>query len=353
MRTNGSLCMNNRYLVLLLSMLIFSTQSFSKDLEADQQLARSSSADAVNRFFVEFTKESVCSFAPIFDFRHDHWEYVADNKTIPSDQVHRFLPYIAKLISSAARPDSCFYYYSEGRGLSNSDPFLTAVLIALMEDDTTDLALTRLARTTDRKLLQKFDDILREKLLDGKSIDQAELSHLKLELLTHLDLERNEKRSLLSDAELPRVIKAKLGHNESLDTLISKFQTASSFYIKKKYLDSLTMVGNQEAIEAIVAALDEIDFHSSRYLEETSFPYVVITQSLVFLYPQEKLFGTRCTQLYRKFDLNYQDKFLPYNEHYQYIAEVIKWAQKSNGVDLKRLKDLPFLYRTTLDIPEH
>ncbi len=80
--------MNNKYLVLL-TVLIITIQGLSKDLKANQQLARSSSAYAVNRFFDEFTEESVCYSTTLFNYRSGYWAYIRNNETMPVNEVEK------------------------------------------------------------------------------------------------------------------------------------------------------------------------------------------------------------------------------------------------------------------------
>ncbi len=219
-----------------------------------------------------------------------------------------------------------------------TDPLVFSVLIALLEYDDNHILKHDLTYLVDYELLNDFSREIQEKLIISANTVESK------RLLALTTLSDSKKKSLLTSASLPRDVQARLGADSVELEMISSFNIQKNHHRKMMYLDSLTYIRSDKAIENIVLSLDQIDLVRAKYQKTYNFPYSVITYSLRKIYPHEKLFVEDCDEVYSNWliDENPDDELL--QKHKKYLNSVTKWAYKNHGVNLIRLKDAEFLF---------
>jgi len=154
------------------------------------------------------------------------------------------------------------------------------------------------------------------------------------ELLCLMNLDKNEKDSILNNSETPLLIRARLGDRSAEDSIINQYKSQKDYRFKVKYLKELFYIGSERVLHFIATYFNETFYDDRGRCIGESIQYRILLGLRQF-HPYEPLLNKPLAELSQKqMFLRIKD-----DEVRQYLEEVRDWIK--NTYDVEFVHEVP------------
>ena len=153
------------------------------------------------------------------------------------------------------------------------------------------------------------------------------------ELLCLMNLDKDEKDSILNNSETPLLIRARLGDRSAEDSIINQYKSQKYYRYKVKYLKELFYIGNERVLHFIATYFNETFYDDRGKCIGESIQYQILLGLRQF-HPYEPLLNKTLAELSKKQMFFHND-----DEVRQYLEEVRDWIK--NTYDVEFVHEVP------------
>jgi len=178
-----------------------------------------------------------------------------------------------------------------------------------------------LMRRTARQALQKHEYY--KAIMKNAPLGQSD----RTKLLCLMNLDKNEKDSILNNSETPLIIRARLGDKSAEDSIIDQYKNQKYYRYKADNLRTLFYIGSDRVLHFIASYFNETFYDDRGGCINESIQYRILLGLRQF-HPYEPLLNKPLAELSKKQAFFHND-----DEVKQYLKEVRDWIKNTYGVD--------------------